>query len=278
VPGSVDRDTSPTQRIVEAVPLIPAEGALTGWAAAYVCGVDVLDGLDRRTMRPQKVEIVRGADRGHIPREWVTSCRDRLPPDEVIMVHGIAVTAPIRAAFDGMRKATSLADAVAFADAMLASGLVGARALSAYARSRPGWRGVPRARRAAALADCRAASPWESILRVEYVERCDLPAPIVNQEVYDLNGNLLGILDLLDEEAGLGTEFDGQHHRERERHRADNVREERLEAAGLIVVRVDSADLMWHPDDVRDRLRAAWHRGMRRDRRLDRWTTTKPAS
>jgi hypothetical protein len=182
------------------------------------------------------------------------------------------VTTPVRATFDGMRKTRSLADSVAFADAMLAPGLVSPRVLNAYVLSRPGWRGVPRARRAAELADGRAASPWESLLRVEYVDACRLPAPLVNQPVYDLNGFLLGIADLLDDEAGLVTEFDGQHHRERAQHRADNVREERLESAGLIVVRVDSTDLLRHREEVRHRIRTAWRRGISRDRSRDRWT------
>jgi hypothetical protein len=143
VPADVDRDAVPAQRIVEAVPLIPPEGALTGWASAYVHGVYTLDGYDRRTMRPLRVEIIRGADRGHIPREWVASCRDRLPPDEVVTAHGIRVTTPIRTAFDGMRKASSLGESVAFADAMIAARLVSQRTLTAYVDSRPGWRGSP---------------------------------------------------------------------------------------------------------------------------------------
>jgi len=39
------------------------------------------------------------------------------------------------------------------------------------------------------------------------------------------------------------TEFDGQDHRLRRRHWADNVREEKLESANLVVCRVDSLDL-----------------------------------
>jgi very-short-patch-repair endonuclease len=97
----------------------------------------------------------------------------------------------------------------------------------------------------------------------------------VNQPVYDLSGNLLGLADLLDPDAGLVTEFDGQQHRERAQHRADNVREERLEAAGLVVVRVDSSDFLRHRDEMRHRIRVAWKRGMSRDRSHDRWTLSE---
>ena len=37
----------------------------------------------------------------------------------------------------------------------------------------------------------------------------------VNCPIQDLAGNLLGIADLLDEEAGLAVEFDGADHRAR---------------------------------------------------------------
>ena len=53
MPGDVPE--TPAQRILEAVPLVPAGGAWTGWAAAYVHGVDYLDGLDPFTMLPLPV-------------------------------------------------------------------------------------------------------------------------------------------------------------------------------------------------------------------------------
>lgn len=65
----------------------------------------------------------------------------------------------------------------------------------------------------------------------------------MNPPVFDLAGNFLGIVDLLDVEAGLALEFDGQAHRLRGQHRHDNIREERLEHANLVVCRVDSLDL-----------------------------------
>ena len=78
-----------------------------------------------------------------------------------------------------------------------------------------------------------------------YVGEAQLPRPEVNVPIFDLDGYLLGIGDLLDPEAGMVTEFDGQDHRLRRRHRADNLREEKLEAANLVVCRVDSLDLAY---------------------------------
>ena len=103
-----------------------------------------------------------------------------------------------------------------------------------------------------------------------------LARPLVNQPVFDREERFLGIPDLLDPEAGLATEFDGQGHRNRRRHRSDNHREERLEGVNLTVCRVDSLDLQ-EPEALRERLRARHAQGLRRDRRLDRWTLVEPA-
>ena len=105
----------------------------------------------------------------------------------------------------------------------------------------------------------------------------NLPRPQVNRPVFDLDGRLLGIPDLLDERAGLVTRFDGQDHRTRTRHRTDNVREESFESAGPVVCRSDSLDLTHHRPGLRRRLHDGYHRGMCRDRSRDRWTTTAPS-
>ena len=105
--------------------------------------------------------------------------------------------------------------------------------------------------------------------------RAGLPRPLVNQPVFDLDGNLLGIPDLLDPEAGLIVEFDGKDHRQRRQHQADNVREEKLEVANLTVCRVDSLDLR-QPVALTERLRTRHAQGMTRNRSRDRWTLEQP--
>lgn len=90
---------------------------------------------------------------------------------------------------------------------------------------------------------------------------------------------LLGVPDLLDAEAGVALDYDGARwrgsdtgHRDRVQHRADNAREERLERAGLIVVRAEKADLTSYRSALVERLRQARADGMERDRTRDRWT------
>jgi hypothetical protein len=109
-----------------------------------------------------------------------------------------------------------------------------------------------------------------------YRRQAGLPRPEVNSPVFDLDGRFLGIPDLLDEEAGLGCEFDGQDPCLRRQHQDDNLREELLEDTNLVGCRVDSLDPRY-PAPLRERLRDAWARGQARDRRRDRFTTEIPA-
>jgi hypothetical protein len=190
--------------------------------------------------------------------------------------HGLPVTTPLRTAFDGARWASDLVEAVVVIDLLahaIPVDLLGLRALCATGGTRPGIR---QAREATQHADPASASPWETRLRMCYILQARLPRPLVNQPIFDLKGNLLGIADLLDADAALVTEFDGQDHRERMQHRADNLREEGLETANLTVCRVDSLDLR-SPRILAERLRARYAQGLRRDRRQDRWSLETPA-
>ena len=111
-----------------------------------------------------------------------------------------------------------------------------------------------------------------------------LTALHANRAVFDSRGQLLGVPDLLDEDAALAIEYDGarwrsdrEHgHRNRAQHREDNEREERLERAGLIVVRTEKSDLTDHRKRLAERIRSAYSDGLRRDRTRDRWTLDEP--
>jgi hypothetical protein len=144
-----------------------------------------------------------------------------------------------------------------------------------YAKARRRWRGLPVLRQAVALADPRARSKGESLLRLVWRLDAGLPTPEVNASVRNLDGRLLGIADLLDPAAGLVGEYDGALHREAESHTRDNAREEWLEDAGLIVVRATSIDLRRRfVSRTVLRLRTAYRRGLARDRNRDRWMWT----
>ena len=102
-----------------------------------------------------------------------------------------------------------------------------------------------------------------------------LPRPLVNQPVFDRRGRLLGYPDLLDVEAGLVGEYDGEDHRRSLRHSHDVGREALFRRHGLEVTRATSWDLRDRAD-LCDRIRDA--RARCRPLPLDRrsWTLTPP--
>ncbi len=275
--GPDGRTCTTTQRIADASALVPPGGAIGGWAAAFVMGVDTLDGWRPGRSTYQPVLVITPRDLGRRPSDLVRYCRSELAPQDVVHVGRLTLSSPVRTVADGARACSSLADAVVLVDACLHHRLVDREALRRHLDERPGWAGIRRARRALDLSSPASRSAWETRLRLIWTLDAQLPDVMVNQPIFDESGDLLGIADLLEPESATVAEFDGQQHRDRDAHRADNVREERLESAGLTVVRADSLDVSYHRSELVRRLTDAYERGMRRNRAHDRWTLAEPA-
>ena len=250
--GRRDGELLPTQRVLDALPLLPSSGALAGWASAYVQGVSWLDGVDLGTPVPVPVHV--GSDTGRSATQ-VRFVHDVLDEDEIRVVHGIRVTSPARTAFDAVRWARHLVDAVAVLDAMLRFTSLTRSQFDAELERRGGWRGIRQAREAAALADPAVLSIWESRLRVLYVCNAHLPPPLVNPWVFDPTWRLLGRPDLFDPAVAHAIEYDGEHHLDPAQRESDERRQRGFEAAGVVVTRVDRADFASRLSLV-DRLRA----------------------
>jgi hypothetical protein len=148
--------------------------------------------------------------------------------------------------------------------------------LSAYVDQHPGWRRIRQARRVLGLVDPRSASPPGTRMRLVWMLDAKLPRPLVNQPVFDRNGQLLGYPDLLEAASATVLEYDSDDHRELEYHTDDNSREELLEDHGLIVCRVTRLDLARPRHLLVSRIQRARQRGLTRDRRRDRWTLEPP--
>ena len=119
------------------------------------------------------------------------------------------------------------------------------RALAA----RPTGRGSARAREVLAVADVRAGSPLESVLRW-LLHAAGLPRPTVQHRAVDAAGRLIGFGDLAWPERRVLVEFDGDVHRERRVFVDDLRRQNRLVLAGWTVLRFTSADVLGRPQDV----------------------------
>lgn len=265
---------TPAQRVVEAAAVVP-RASVSGWAAGYVLGADVLDGRDALTGRTQDVRIVLPATASRVAVPGVRCVRTDLDEQDVVLRHGLRLTAPGRTALDLAREAVDLVEAVVVLDSLLAARVLHPRHLALLESCGP-LSGAAQARQAAAAARPGVRSPWETRLRLFVTRELRLPEPAVNLPVFGRDGTFLGAPDLLDVEAGLALEFDGAGHRERERHRADNVREEGFERHGLVVVRADSLDLTQHRAELGRRVLAGRRDGLR-NRTPPRWTTDPPS-
>ena len=249
--------------------MLTAGAALGGWAAAYVLGANWLDGLDPWTMQPLPIDVV--APSRHRNRELIRFRYTRQPPT-IITRYGIPLTASLQTAVDGPRWADSIEEALVFLDAMVEAKILTPGSIVSYVARSSSLHGLDQVRAAADLVRSNVWSPWESRLRYCYQVEAGLPEPVLNVRLFDDEGVFLGNPDLFDQEAALAAEFDGKHHREREQHRKDNIREERFESVNVTTVRADSLDLRRSRRPLLiARIRDGYRRGLRRDRRYDRW-------
>ncbi len=130
--------------------------------------------------------------------------------------------------------------------------------------------------RALDLAHELSRSPNETRMRLVWMLDAGLPAPLVNQPVWDLHGRMLGIADLFDPVAGVVGEYDGADHRLARRQARDVAREERLRRHGLEYFKVTGPDIGDHAL-VADRMASTRRRAAFAAPAQRRWTLTPPA-
>jgi hypothetical protein len=218
--------------------LVPPDGAVGGWAAAWWHGVDRLDGNRGRV--PILVCLPRS---GRCRRDGLVAFRSDLGPGDVVIRYGVRVTSPLRTCFDLVRRSVHRDTRVATVDAFRAAGYLTPAQLVGYASDRPGWRGVGRVMPAARLSSDRTESLPESLLRLAWVVDAGLPEPLVNPTITDVAGRFVARVDMLEPGAGLVIEYDGAHHLDEGRRAPDHLRQQRLEELGLMVVRFARDDL-----------------------------------
>ncbi len=231
VPSDVDAGVV-EQRILESAQRLPPGGAVSGWASLRMAGGGFFDGLqpDGRTPWPVRLVVPPGRN---LRAVGDAVGRERLDASEIVHLHGVPCTEPLRATFDEARSCSSMREAVVAVDMALAAGLIRLDEFRVYAHRRRGWPGARMARAAAKLADPRSLSPGETRMRLVWVLDARLPPPRCNWPIADLDGRRLGKPDLLSDELGVAGEYDGAEHRARTRHALDVAREGLFRGAGL---------------------------------------------
>lgn len=263
------------QRVDDAVGLLLPGTALGGWASLHLQGNHWFDGWGGDGVRPALVHCAPGTQLRR--RSVVEPFRGRIDPEEITRLGSVSLSTIARAAFDEARMARDVRSAVVALDMAVSTthGLprTTLAAVRAVETRHVKVRGVVQVRKALLLASQRSASPLES--RTRLVAQLDAGAVglLVNAPVFDLDGALLGVADLVDPGSGLVIETDGSGHRGIEQHTLDNRREEAFEHAGCVVVRVTALDL-----DDRIALAARIVRGQRAARHAvrRRWTLDEP--
>lgn len=230
---------------LQAVLLAAPPGAVvTGLTASWLFGV-----WAPRPGAPVPLELgVRREDRNTSVARSLAR-RIVLDPVDVNEWNGVPVTSPERTCFQLMAR-SPLVEAVVFADAFRHDDLVTQDGLRRFADERPHWPHVRKARFAVDLSRHEAASPMETRLRMVIV-LAGLPEPMVlNGGLYDENGVLLGIPDMLYLCPLFGIEYDGEYHRDADQHDRDNVRENRLLLGNVPLLRYGAADVFRNPQRI----------------------------
>ena len=252
VPAGVS-DRVAEQRILEAYTGAGPKAVVTGWAGLRLLGGGFFDGLARDGVTVLPVPIA--ANGGRIdPRHGVRLTHDRIPPDEVVLVHGMRCAIGERALFDEIRRLGHFEDQVVAADMAFGGELTSIRRMRRYRWSRYWYRDVRRLDRVLPFASEHARSRPEVDFRLLWVRKVGWADPMVNREVRDLDGGFVGIPDLLDIKRGVVGEFAGAGHRAAEQHEDDLGRADRFHKVGLQIVEVVRRDLF---DVPRVRLRMA---------------------
>jgi Protein of unknown function (DUF559) len=177
-----------------------------------------------------------------------------VPPGDRSVLAGVCVTSLERTWVD-LARLLPPAAVLAVADQILRRG-VGVERLTAVLSRARGARGVRTARLVLPLADARAGSPMESVLRW-LLHDAGLPAPVLQHVVGDGAAGTVGAVDLAWPAERVVVEFDGDGHRERRVFVDDLRRQNGLILAGWTVLRFSSADLLGRPTWVIETIRRA---------------------
>ncbi|HWJ81399.1 MAG TPA: hypothetical protein VNS55_04095 [Nocardioides sp.] len=184
---------------------VPPDAVITDRHAGWVHGAEMVlapnEHLDLATIR-----TFLPAGRGRLRNPLSDSGERTFRPDDVMEIDGLRVTTPLRTAWD-LGRVRWPERSLASLDQMLRLRAFSKEELTDGVERFRGMRWVRTLRAIAPLADGRAESPPESVLRLRWIEAL-LPAPVPQLEVWHL-GELLARLDLGNEDARYGAEFDG---------------------------------------------------------------------
>lgn len=254
VPTTVSGDLV-EQRILEAATQVGPRAVVTGWAALRLHRAGFFDGVDRDgvTMLPVPVAANGSRVRGS---PGIDVVEDRIPPDEIEVIQGIACATPGRALYDEMQRIGEVHEMAIAAGAAYAARLTSVKRMRLYAATRRWYRDVRTVKAAIEMSCEGCRSPQEDRFRMIWEFTARWGRPLRNRSVLDLDGRFIATPDLLDPLRGVVGEYAGADHRDIDRHGNDIEREADLRDVGLEYVEVVARDLR-HPDRIVRRMEQA---------------------
>ncbi|MFP5022311.1 hypothetical protein [Pseudonocardia phyllosphaerae] len=181
-------------------PVLTPGSVFSGISAAVLHGLPIW----RTPLR--RIHVTRDRRSGGRSTANVVLHAAPLPPDEVVLLDGLAVTSVARTVVD-VARSCAFETAVVVADAALWRHLVTVTELEEVVRTAAGRRGIAGARAVLAFTE-PADGPGESRSRV-CMHRLGIPAPRIQHAVRDHGGRRVGQVDFWWEDAGVIGEFDG---------------------------------------------------------------------
>jgi hypothetical protein len=184
--------------------VIPDCAVVTDRTAAWLHGVPILERGAHLAAPP--ISVCETVD-SRVRRADVDGRRRQLLGRDIVEVHGIPVTTPLRTGLDLGRRLWRF-DGLAALDGVLRIGVVHDELLEETGRFR-GHRGVVQLRCLAPLADGRSESPGESALRLHWYD-AGLPRPEPQHAIVDDWGHEVYRLDVPHPGVRYAAEYDGR--------------------------------------------------------------------
>lgn len=232
--------------------VVPEHAVVVDWTAVWLF-TGLLPPGDHLRVPP--VSLFRQAGHGRLRNELCRSGERTFVRGDVTDLHDLSVTTPLRTAWDIGRFAHRDL-AIGALDGLLRTGaFTPAELLDGVERFRR-QRGVVQLRALAPLADGRAESPGESLLRLRWHDLPGLPQPEPQVPIHDDRGFEVFRLDLGVRELRFAVEYDGADFHSL----ADDVEHDRARRAwiserrGWLIVPVTRASLSGPGRDIEERL------------------------
>ena len=243
----VDLEETREMRLAAARLVIPAHGVVTGLTAAWVYGADVrrLDDLDVYVGFPEGKRIRN--------QPGLVVSQETLKSTDIWLMDGVAVTSPVRTAYDCLRLLRGR-ERLVVADALTHLGVTSVEELRAYFKTQRRMRNLRVAERLLDDIEPKSESPMETRLRLVLIEG-GLPRPEAQWEICNEAGVVLWRLDLAYPDRMVVVEYDGAWHWKQRR--ADDRRRAALRALGWDVHVFDADDVYGKPEAVVHEVRSA---------------------